>query len=169
MATPAVPSGVGFAIMQHIGYAVGIAEAVSTIAGIVLILTGVLKLKRYGQMRSQMSTQMTLAGPLMYLICGSILLALPTMLPAIEAMVFASANDTLYQGKLNIKGIIYFIRFLGLCAFIRGFIMLSRSGSGGQPGSIGKALVFVFAGVMLMHIVTVSQLTEDFFGLHIQI
>jgi cytochrome b subunit of formate dehydrogenase len=151
-------------LQTNIQYAAGIAEAFAIIAGVALVLFGIAGLKRYAEMRGAMGQQQSMAKPLMLLICGSLLLALPTMIPIFVTSVFVNAQDSTYQGPSMMGGLFLFIRFIGLCTLIKGIIMLAKTGGHNiQPGARGKALIHMFCGVLLMHIVTVQQIAESFY------
>ena len=47
-----------------------IIQAVMVMIGVCLIVTGLFKFKRYGEMRSMMSQQVTITGPLFCLLSG---------------------------------------------------------------------------------------------------
>lgn len=150
---------------QNVGYLYGIAEAFALIAGITFIFFGITEFKRYAEMRGMMGQQNSIAKPVVLLICGSLLIALPSILPAIITMFFSQAQDGQYDpGMPAMGGIVLFLRFLGLCSVIRGIMMLAKSGGyNTQPGMRGKAFIHIFAGVILLHIVDVSTLVNQFF------
>jgi intracellular multiplication protein IcmC len=151
--------------VQNIGYAAGLAEGVSVIAGIGLILGGIFALKRYGEQRSMMGQQHTLGKPLLLIICGSVLLLLPEMIPVFVSSIFVNLQDDSAGQNWHMQGLYMFIRFLGLCSVIRGIIMLSKTGGqGGQPGARGKAFVHIFGGILLLHVETVKDLLTSFFS-----
>lgn len=143
----------------------GIAEGFAVIAGIALVFFGIAGFKRHAEMRGMMGQQHSMAKPLLTLICGSILLALPSILPAIVTLVFSRAQDTNYYGGMpGMSGLVLFLRFLGLCAVIKGIIMLSKTGGyNAQPGMRGKAFIHILSGVLLLHIVDVRDLAQSFF------
>jgi hypothetical protein len=149
----------------HVELLYGIAEGFALIAGIALIFFGIAGFKRHAEMRGMMGQQHSMAKPLLTLICGSILLALPSMLPAIVTVIFSQAQDGNYNGGIpGMTGLVLFLRFLGLCAVIKGSIMLSKTGGySAQPGMRGKAFIHIFSGILLLHIVDVSNLAQSFF------
>lgn len=51
-------------MLQNIGQISEILNVVAIVMGIALVLGGIFQLKRYGEMRTQMSQQMSLFGPL---------------------------------------------------------------------------------------------------------
>ena len=153
-------------LVQNIDVITGVAEGFAVISGIILILMGVMEFKRFAEARGMSGQQHSMAKPLLMLVCGSVLLALPSMLPAIVSAFFSNAQDDTYNSSIPyMPGIIMFLRFLGLCSVIKGIIMLSKTGgTGAQPGMRGKSFIHIFAGVLLLHIVTVSNLMTNFFS-----
>ena len=151
-------------LTQNVELAYGIAEGFAVISGITLVLLGFMGLKRHAEMRGMMGQQQSMAKPLMLIVCGSMLLTLPSILPALVTTLFSSSQDSQYQGPLSSTGLILFIHFLGLCSVIKGIIMLSKTGGhSAQPGMRGKALIHLFAGVLLLHISEVTSLAQNFF------
>jgi len=142
-----------------------IAEGVSLIAGIGLILSGMMGFKRYAQMRGMMGQQQSMAKPLLLMIGGSMLMVLPSILPALETTIFSTAQDSQYgPGLLNNAALSMFIHFLGLCSVIKGIIMLSKTGGhNAQPGMRGKAFIHILTGVLLLHVHDVATIASNFF------
>lgn len=161
------------ALVNNMHWLARLIEIFSVGAGLSIMFGGFFKLKRYGEMRSAQSSQMTLAAPLIMLLSGIMLLMLPLFLK-VGLMAFWGASGTsplAYEGS-SLPGmyqieyaVVLFTRVLGLGAFVRGVLILSRSGSeGGQPGQKGKAFVHMFAGVLLIHILGTVDLVKQIFG-----
>jgi cytochrome c biogenesis protein CcdA len=153
-------------MLEHnISIVTGIAEGFSLITGILFILLGIMELKRFAEARGMMGQQHSVAKPLLMMLCGSALVALPSILPAIVSVIFASSQDDNYNPTTpGLGGLVMFLKFLGLCSIIKGIIMLSKTGgNGAQPGMRGKSFIHIFAGVLLLHIITVQQLVQNFF------
>ena len=147
-----------------------IIQAVMVMIGVCLIVTGLFKFKRYGEMRSMMSQQVTITGPLFCLLSGVILLIFPKFVHITMGMLWTNTNPLRYQDNdLSFSGyiqaIIIFVRIVGVVAFIRGVVLLSRFGQqGGQP-VLGRALIFLICGVLAIHIVGSVDLFQNFFDL----
>ncbi len=148
-----------------------IVQAAMVMIGICLSATGLFKLKRYGEMRSMMSQQMSIAGPLFHLFSGVILLVFPTFANLVLGMVWSNTNPLHYHGNGSIfsdylKALILFIRLFGCVSIIRGVVMLSRfGGQQSQPGMLGKALIFIIGGGMALHILGTINLFRSIFNL----
>lgn len=146
--------------MGTFGYIVEIIKYISIVMGVAMTMFGMFKLKRYSEMRSMMSQQMTLSGPLMLMVCGALLLSLPT---TIEVALFAFWGDSSIMHYPGLEGVgaahtvvmhIYtFLRVIGLGSFIRGIILISRAGGGsGQPGTLSKGFIHIFGGILAINI-----------------
>lgn len=143
-------------------------ESVSVLLGVGLTFGGLMQLKKHGEQRSMMSSQHGLAGPLMMLVCGAMLLILPKFLGAVLIGFWGSQNDMCYDcgggGTYEgmIQAIIILVRVIGVGSFIRGVFLLSRmGGQHSQPGHTGKALMHILAGVLCIHIVNTIQLLKE--------
>ena len=165
------PGGLGpntLVLIQNLVQVGQIINIISIGMGIFFILVGFLKLKRYGEMRTMMSQQMTLLGPLMYLMIGSFLLYLPTTLQLFTSMIWTNTNPMgpSHGGGLWewVNAIHVFIRLMGVVGVIRGLSGLATAGTQGQPGKIMKSFMFIIGGVMCIHITGSIQLVESLFG-----
>ena len=65
-------------------------------SGFCLLLSAMFKLKRYGESRTMMSSQMSLSGPLFTLIAGVALLMLPTTLEVLLGTIRSTGNVMQY-------------------------------------------------------------------------
>ncbi len=144
--------------------------AVSILMGIALFAGGMFQLKRYGEMRTMMSHQMTLAKPMMLILAGVSLIALPWFIPLGLMSFWSSASPLQYQGgpegyDAYIPPVLVFVRVIGIGAFMRGLVLLARSGGqGGQPGTTGRALMHLFGGILAVHILGSVHLLEQIMG-----
>lgn len=159
------------ALMQHLtSNFVILSEIIQTVAviiGVVLTIGGVFQLKKYGEMRSMMSHQMTLAGPLMMVVAGSALLSLPTIIRMTSLSLLGQDNPMSLplESTYDIGPLLMFVRVIGVGSFVRGVVLLSRSGhQQGQQGTTGKAFIHIIAGVLAVHVVgTYDLLVNTFF------
>jgi hypothetical protein len=145
-----------------------IVEAVMVLMGVSLVVTGMFKFKRYGEMRSMMSQQVTITGPLFCLFAGVMLLIFPNMVHIVMGMLWTNTNPLSYQPNGSslagyIQALIIFVRLIGSISFIRGVVLLSRfGGQQGQP-VLGKALIFMISGILALHIIGTVDLFEAIF------
>lgn len=147
-----------------------ILQAVALLLGIGMFVGGLFQFKRYGEMRTMMSMQMTIATPLMLLLGGTILLVFPTFLGAMLASFWGSESILQYNENASGLGsfmpaIILFVRIIGVGSFIRGVLLLSRTGSSqSQHGTLGKALIHMLAGILCINILQTVNLLEILLG-----
>lgn len=153
---------------QHFIIIGEIIQSCAVMIGIVLLVGAIFQLKKYGEMRSMMSGQMSLSGPLMMFVAASALLSLP---------FFINASLLAFEGYTNpmslssdiatdwpIEPILIFVRVVGVASFVRGLVLLSRSGQHqGQPGNTGKAIIHMIAGVLCIHVIGSYELLKNIF------
>lgn len=148
-----------------------ILQSVAVLLGVIMTLSALFQLKKYGEQRTMMSSQHSIAGPLMMLVCGAMLLILPNFIGAILLSMFGSDTPGSYTGDTSgvgalINPILVLIRVVGIGAFIRGIVLLSRVGSQQtQQGTAGKALIHIVAGALCIHIMGTISLLENMLGL----
>src|SRR3989344_183293 len=157
-------------ITQNIALMARIAEYVSIAAGLSLFLGGLFKLKRYGEMRTMMSQQITLAAPLFMILSGGALLYLPLVLGTALYAVWGTTNPMAiptfgYSSIDNmLPPIVMFVRFVGVVSFIRGWLMVARLGKEAQPGTAGKAMMHIIGGILCIHIVGTAHIIQNLLG-----
>jgi intracellular multiplication protein IcmC len=155
-------------VTQAFGYIGLILQAVSVIMGLGLFLIGILRLKKYGEMRTFASHQMSIWGPLMCMISGIMLLCLPVALKTAALGFWGHTNPMKYGDTENhfLLGIILFVRIVGVLSFMRGVVLLSRTGQEhAQPGALSKAMVHMFSGLLCLYLKETAGLLGMLFGL----
>lgn len=145
---------------------------ISIIMGLGLLFAGIFQFKKYGEMRTMMSAQMSMSGPLMLLLSAGILLALPFFLNTFLIALTGYDTPMPYGGDNTSYGalippILMLVRIVGIGSFIRGVVLLSRSGDHhrAQPGMVSKAMIHMLAGVMCIHIQGTLDLFRNVLGL----
>lgn len=161
-------------LLHNFGELANILQSVSILIGIGLFIGALFKIKRYAEMRTMMSHQITLAGPLMMIIAATALIVMPTFISTAVFSVWGTSNPLAYQGGVVegyeqfIPPILMFARLIGVAAMIRGLVLVSRSGKvGGQPGTTSKALLHLIGGILLIHILGTLHILKtllDFTG-----
>ena len=148
-----------------------IIENIAILMGVGFTLTGLFQLKKYGESRTMMSQQHSIAGPLMMLLAGAMLLILPTFVGSILLAFWGTNSPLSYGGgptgyNALIPPVLMFVRIIGVGAFIRGIVLLSRSsGQQAQQGTFGKAMIHIFAGILCIHILGTINLLEQLLGM----
>ncbi len=162
-------------LMENLGILSVIMQTLAILIGLSLFVAGMFQLKRYGEMRTMMSSQMSISGPLMTIFAGVAMLFSPLMMGTLLVSFWGPSgiSDLSYQGDTSsswaqfIDPVLMFVRLVGVYAFMRGFVMAAKTGSGhAQPGTTGKVLVHIFAGILCVHIMGTVQLIESIFGLN---
>lgn len=148
-----------------------IVHSVAVLLGVCMTFSGFFQLKKYGEQRTMMSSQMSMAGPLMMITAGAMLLILPDFIGAMVLSLFGTTTPGAYSGGVFyystlIPPILIFVRVVGVGAFVRGIVLLSRvGGQQTQPGQLGKAMIHIFGGVLCIHIMGTVTLLESLMGL----
>lgn len=162
-------------MLNHIGTIAIILNSISIMAGIGLVLSSLFMLKRYGEMRTMMSHQMTLMQPMAMMAGGILLLMLPTTLSTSLLAFWGTGNTSplAYSGSTTHDLDVYipvidaFVRLIGVGAIIRAAFLLSRTGGqGGQPGTMSKGMLHLFGGILCLHIVGTARLVKYIFDIH---
>lgn len=148
------------------------------VVGVGFVFSGINKLKKLGHRTAFMNVDSGMTGPLMLIILGASLTALPSMLGVINQTLWSdsaikSAGELAYSGsttdfQTQIKPIIYIIQLIGLVALLRGFLILSKAtGQGAQPGTLSKGVVHIFGGVLAVNVVQTVNVVTNTFGVGI--
>jgi intracellular multiplication protein IcmC len=153
--------------------------AISFIMGIVLIARGLMMYRAFGQHITQTSARGEIAGPMVFMVVGAMLVYLPSTLDSSLQTIFdtplsgtGSAKDMIGYGTISTFArwdelssvIVKYLKLLGLIAFVRGWAILSKMGhQGSQPGMLGKGITHLVGGILLVNLVdTVNILAETF-------
>ncbi|HET9843269.1 MAG TPA: hypothetical protein VFP93_01260 [Gammaproteobacteria bacterium] len=155
-------------------------SAISFIVGIFLVFKGVTGYKIFATQTFASAQKGEFAGPLVFIIVGSILIYLPAATDVSLFTVFGkNASGIPDEAKLIAYPgggveekwteiavvLIKYMKLIGFIAFVRGWIILSKMGhSGSQPGSVGKGLTHLIGGVLLMNIVDTVLILARTFG-----
>lgn len=151
--------------------------ALSYVMGVGMMSKGVMSYRIFANQTFGSAQRGELAGPMVWLFVGALLVYLPSTMDSSMATVFGTseigANSDLiaYSSASTLEWkqiadvVIQYIKLIGFIAFIRGWIILSKMGhSGAQPGSIGKGTIHVIGGVLLINIVDTVNLLAQTLG-----
>lgn len=152
-------------------------SAVAYLIGIALAVKAIYSLKTYGEARTMMSSNSSIKEPLTYFLVAAMLIYLPTGFQVLMNSTFGYSNVLAYapinsnNSTLDIlfgqdsavgASLAIIIQTIGLIAFVRGWVLISRSSAQGQPpGGTGKGLVHVFGGILAMNIVGTLQIINN--------
>lgn len=149
--------------------------------GCAFIFKAVYSLKIYGEARTMMSNNTSIKEPLVYLMVGAIFIYFPSALKLLLLSSFGDENILQYapvnstNQSMNVlfgagsavgRPLTMLIQVIGLVAFVRGWVLVARSASQGQPpGGTGKGLVHVFGGILAINIVaTLNMINNTLYG-----
>lgn len=151
------------------------------IIGLAFVFKGIYSLKVYGEARTMMSSSASIKEPIVYMMVGAMLVYFPTALDIIMQSTFGYQNvlqyapvnssnqvlDTIF-GSSSVVGrpLTMLIQVIGGVAFVRGWVLIARSASQGQPpGGTGKGLIHVFGGILAINIVgTIDIVNNTLYG-----
>lgn len=147
--------------------------ATSYVMGLWFIFASILALKKIGQ-SSMHQQQAGMAGPIVKLVVGLLLLYLPTTVDIGVATIWGyGASDSLMSYTVSEadpfgpakEGAIAIVRIIGYVSVVRGLIILSRAGAQGtQPGTFGKGLMHVIGGVLAINVVGTIRIISTTLG-----
>ncbi|KTD75549.1 hypothetical protein [Legionella waltersii] len=149
--------------------------------GCAFLFKAIYSLKIYGEARTMMSSNTSIKEPVIYLMVGALLIYFPSAVNMIMMTSFGTTNILQYapvnssnqtinslfgSGSMVGAPLTMIIRVIGLVAFVRGWVLIARSASQGQPpGGTGKGLVHVFGGILAINIVgTLNMINTTLYG-----
>lgn len=160
---------------------VNLVAAISYVMGLYFVFRGIGMYKIFATQSFASAQKGEVAGPMVFLFVGAVLMYFPSTLDSSLQTIFggngmedvSSAEEMIGYAAISGSGenwreisevLIKYMKLIGFIAFLRGWTILSKMGhSGAQPGSVGKGIVHIIAGVLLINIVdTVSLLAETF-------
>lgn len=144
-----------------------------TVIGIAFILLAFFKLKHLADFRTMSGGQQDVGKAFILLALGAIFLWMPFMLNIMTYSLFGNSitglrekyaitGDSNYEYK---RAFFQMMMIIGLISFIRGWLILSSMAKGqSQPGTIGKAITHIVAGLFLYHLLAVIRIFEASVG-----
>jgi intracellular multiplication protein IcmC len=127
--------------------------ALAYVFGFWFVFHGLLLLKKYGMQRTQMSGDANLAPPLLSIFVGAALIYLPTTVQSGMSTFWTDPNPYGYEtanAEWNtfIGACFMIIQLVGVIAFMRGLMMLTKLGQGGgQQAGFGRAAAHIVGGI----------------------
>ncbi len=144
-------------IAQQMPNLMRMVTAFAYVMGMYFIFAGVMKLKHFGESRTMMSQEHSLAGPIAYIAVGAMLLYLPTSVNVGMSTFWTNPNPYGYAQQADqwtqvINDCFLVIQFIGTIAFIRGLVLLSHMGGSGQQQSFAKGITHIIGGILCINI-----------------
>ncbi len=145
------------------------------VMGIGLAFKAIYALKIYGESRTMMSGHGNIKEPLSYLFVAGIFIFLPTGFSIIMQTTFGYSSPLAYSQWTSSGGtgaspamtaIFRLVQVVGLFAFIRGWLYISKSQSQGSQGGFSKGLTHIFGGIMAMNIVGTANMLSATLGVN---
>ena len=127
--------------------------AIAYVLGLYLVMQGVLGLKKYGEQRTQMSSEHSLKGPLTMMAVGAGMLYLPTSVQQGFATFWTNPSPYAYQtsdtGPFQefINACFLIVQLIGTIYFIKGLSMMTHLDRGGQQGGFSRALTHIIGDI----------------------
>ncbi|TAK74365.1 MAG: hypothetical protein EPO11_07015 [Gammaproteobacteria bacterium] len=144
--------------------------AIAYVLGFYMVIMGIVGLKHAGEMRSMMSQEHSLKGPVILLAIGALLIYLPTSVNVGMSTFWTDPNPYGYSEYsdewsqfINVCYLI--VQFIGTIAFIRGLIVLSHTADRGAHGSFSRGLTYIIGGVLCINIYQTVQVIFATFGI----
>ena len=146
--------------------------------GLAFAFKAIYSLKMFGESKSMMSQgHSSLKEPAIYLVVAAIFIYFPTGLAIMLNTTFGSSSilqyapvnsssqaiSTLFgSGSTVGRPLALIIQTIGVIAFVRGWVLIARTASQGQPpGGTGKGLMHVFGGILAMNIVATLEIINN--------
>lgn len=144
--------------------------------GIAFAIKALFCLKALGESRTMMSGNASIKEPLAYFLVAGMLIYLPTGFqilmnstfgPNSSILAYADSDNPTMDALFGPDSVVgaslsLIIQTIGLIAFIRGWVLIARSASQGQPpGGTGKGMIHVFGGILAMNIVGTLEIINN--------
>jgi intracellular multiplication protein IcmC len=149
----------------------------SYVFGVFLLVKALLKSRELANHNPASPQQGSFKDPIMLALVGGMLVYLPSSVNMGLNTIFAStelgtASSLLsYTPSMDSQTwsqiqdvLVEYLKLLGFIAFIRGWIILSKAGEGGQQDTMSKGVIHVVAGILLINIVDSIQILASTFG-----
>jgi len=144
------------------------------ILGISLIANGLYKLRNMGDHRYMMSQPTELKGPALSMFVGAMLLYLPSAFSTVTwtlwsqggsgMMYYTPPTTSSAEFQAIVTVCFQIVAFVGLIAFVRGWLILAKLGDHSNQGGLGKALSHIIGGVLAYHIDATVYVVQATFG-----
>lgn len=134
--------------------------AIAYVMGMFFMVKAIFALKNYGEQRSHggYESEKSLMSALLILFVGAGLFYLPTMVQAGLTTFWTEPNPYAYEDENSdpwmemLKAVFIIVQLVGTIAFIRGLVILSHVGKGGERGAVGKAMTHMIGGILCINL-----------------
>lgn len=147
-------------------------SGLTVIVGVMFIILALFKLKHLADFRNMMSGQQEVGKAIMMITLGVVFIWMPFMLEVFTVTIFGEGIGALQQHYPVAAGSNqYYVAFfrimqvIGIISFVKGWFILSGMAKGQhQPGTFGKAMTHILAGVFLFHLKAFMSILEQTLG-----
>ncbi len=143
----------------------------SYVLGMFFVVAGIMGMKHFGEMRTMMSQEHGITGPLVEFFVGVALIYLPSSIHAglstfwLVTNPYAYLNATTDQYTTFVNACYALFQLIGVIAFMRGLIILKKVGGGrGQQATVGGALAHLVGGILCINLYNTIQMLESTVG-----
>ena len=179
-------------LAKPIGPLTGLAFMISFVIGFIFIFRGIGLFKKFGMQHNMMNPG-EVAGPLMFVFVGTVLMYLPYTADVSIKTIFGENSTLLFYGTTGLtqqqryerlgsgeellsfttvsfqdqwvtlaNTVVLYIQFIGIIAFIKGWVIMAKSGNPGvQPGSISKGITHIVGGIIAVNFVTAVDVIRE--------
>ncbi|MDA8561921.1 hypothetical protein N9L02_02270 [Gammaproteobacteria bacterium] len=147
--------------------------ALGYVLGIWFVFHGIILLKKYGMQRTQMSGDASMTPSLLSIFVGAALIYLPSSVRSGLQTFWTDPNPYGYNVDAENEWVDFYqacfmiIQLIGVIAFIRGLVMVTKLGAqgGGQQGGFGRAMAHIVGGIFCINMYGFLQAVFNTFGL----
>jgi hypothetical protein len=152
----------------------GFVEALSVTLGVILVVKGLVKLKHLSDFRNMTQGQAEIGKAVALMGLGSGFIWMPYLFEVFTYSVFGMDIDSLQRtynvatgASQNYQIAAFRIAMvIGVISVLRGWMLLVNSTQGhAQQGTLGKAFVHIFSGLLLFHAQATLTYAENTLGL----
>ena len=161
----AMASGSYYEILEQLKAGFGITETLSVIFGVGLISTAFFKFKRFSEQRGSMMTQGSATPAVLCLLGGCIMCSLPSTIGVLQDSLWGTSHPLASTYDWNLKPVLQLTRLIGVVTIMRSILMFTRySGENASQGTLSKAMLTLFVGLCLAHILGAAKVIDSFCG-----
>lgn len=158
-------------IVSQVPQVMKMVTAIAYVLGFYFIIMGIIKLKHVGEMRTQMSYEHSIKGPIVFLVIGALLIYLPSSVEIGMSTFWSAPSPYGYLERTDqwselLNDCIVIIQLFGVIAFIRGLVILAQlSSHHGQPGVFAKGMTHIIGGILCINIYQFVQVIKITLGI----
>lgn len=144
--------------------------ALCYVIGLFFMFSAVYSLKQYGDLRTMTSSNTDIRTPMIKLAVGAAFIYFPSFISTGLETLFATSSPLAYSASGSdteeqiIGAVVKIMQVVGVISVMRGLFFLSKAGTQGQPGMMGKGVSHVVAGILAINIYGTWQVLENSLG-----